>query len=61
MGISAQHKNENDVEEVARKVKAKTMILKSGGPQFLEFDTYEWREHCGPNLIIILILENLNS
>ena len=50
MGISAQHGNGNDVEEVARKVKhAKTMILKSGGPQFLEFDTYRWREHCGPN------------
>ena len=50
MGISAQHGNGNDVEEVARKVKhAKTTILKSGGPQFLEFDTYRWREHCGPN------------
>ena len=50
MGLSAQHGNGNDVEEVARKVKhAKTMILKSGGPQFLEFDTYRWREHCGPN------------
>ena len=50
MGISAQHGNGNDVEEVARKVKhAKAMILKSGGPQFLEFDTYRWREHCGPN------------
>ena len=50
MGISTQHGNGNDVEEVARKVKhAKTMILKSGGPQFLEFDTYRWREHCGPN------------
>ena len=50
MGMSAQHGNGNDVEEVARKVKhAKTMILKSGGPQFLEFDTYRWREHCGPN------------
>ena len=50
MGISAQHGNGNDVEEVVRKVKhAKTMILKSGGPQFLEFDTYRWREHCGPN------------
>ena len=50
MGISAQHGNGNDVEEVARKVKhAKTMILKSQGPQFLEFDTYRWREHCGPN------------
>ena len=50
MGISAQHGNGNDVEDVARKVKhAKTIILKSGGPQFLEFDTYRWREHCGPN------------
>ena len=50
MGISVHHGNGNDVEEVFRIVKhAKSNITQGGGPQFLEFDTYRWREHCGPN------------
>jgi TPP-dependent pyruvate/acetoin dehydrogenase alpha subunit len=50
MGISSQHGNGNDVEGVYKAVKsAKINILQGGGPQFLEFDTYRWREHCGPN------------
>ena len=50
MGISSQHGDGNDVEGVYKTVKnAKQNILKGGGPQFLEFDTYRWREHCGPN------------
>ena len=50
MGVSVHHGNGNDVEEVFRIVKnAKTSIFQGGGPQFLEFDTYRWREHCGPN------------
>ena len=50
MGISVHHGNGNDVEEVFSLVKnAKRSILQGGGPQFLEFDTYRWREHCGPN------------
>ena len=24
-------------------------IRVGGGPQFPEFETYRWREHCGPN------------
>ena len=23
-------------------------IRAGGGPRFLEFSTYRWREHCGP-------------
>lgn len=50
MGISVHHGNGNDVEEVFRIVKnAKKSISQGGGPQFIEFDTYRWREHCGPN------------
>lgn len=50
MGISVQHGNGNDVEEVFRRVRAaKKDILKGKGPQFIELDTYRWREHCGPN------------
>jgi len=26
-----------------------TSIREGGGPCFLEFETYRWREHCGPN------------
>jgi len=28
---------------------ARNKIMLGNGPQFLEFDTYRWREHCGPN------------
>lgn len=36
--------------EVYRKtVKALEYVRAGKGPAFLEFDTYRWREHCGPN------------
>ena len=31
------------------KWRGKKSISQGGGPQFIEFDTYRWREHCGPN------------
>lgn len=40
----------NDVEAVlesARRAVAETRA--GGGPWFLEFNTYRWREHCGPD------------
>lgn len=49
-GMMAYHGNGNDVEEVlgiARKAIDNTR--RGLGPQFLEFHTYRWREHCGPN------------
>jgi len=50
MGINSVHGDGNNVDEVFEKVKiAKEAILAGKGPQFLEFDTYRWREHCGPN------------
>lgn len=48
-GVESYQGNGNDVVEVydltqraIRKAKA------GGGPTFLEFETYRWREHCGP-------------
>jgi len=49
-GIEANHGDGNNVLEVSSFVKeARDKILLGQGPQFLEFDTYRWREHCGPN------------
>ncbi len=50
LGISSNHGDGNKVEEVYEMTKqAKTKIESGEGPQFLEFSTYRWREHCGPN------------
>ena len=50
MGIETDYGYGNDVGEVKDKVsRAKEKILNGKGPQFLEFNTYRWREHCGPN------------
>ena len=50
MGVETNYGDGNNVEEVYEKVKiAKDKILEKTGPQFIELDTYRWREHCGPN------------
>jgi len=49
-GIYADKGNGNDIlniYEIAKK--AVTHIQAGKGPAYLEFDTYRWREHCGPN------------
>jgi TPP-dependent pyruvate/acetoin dehydrogenase alpha subunit len=49
-GLSATRADGNDlriVTEVA--ATAIDKIRMGGGPALLEFDTYRWREHCGPN------------
>jgi pyruvate dehydrogenase E1 component alpha subunit len=49
-GLSAHAGNGNDVDEVAGLAGAAIARARNGGgPQFLEFSTYRWREHCGPN------------
>jgi TPP-dependent pyruvate/acetoin dehydrogenase alpha subunit len=49
-GIEGHQGNGNDVEEVYRLTAAAAdKIRQTGGPIFLEFATYRWREHCGPN------------
>ncbi len=40
----------NDVEAVLKVTLECVARARSGsGPSFLQFDTYRWREHCGPN------------
>ena len=50
MGIRSQSGNGNDAQSVYT-IASKTIAkIRSGeGPYFLEFTTYRWREHCGPN------------
>ena len=49
-GIESHHGNGNDVSEVVKLgVAAVEKARNGGGPTFLEFETYRWREHCGPN------------
>ncbi|MBS3905140.1 MAG: thiamine pyrophosphate-dependent dehydrogenase E1 component subunit alpha [Simkania sp.] len=41
----------NDVEEVYRVTHQAMQYIREGkGPCFVEFDTYRFREHCGPNI-----------
>jgi len=50
MGILSDQGNGNDAIEVYKKTKNVLSEIKSNGsPRFLEFETYRWREHCGPN------------
>lgn len=49
-GIAANATDGNDVEDVSTLARSAVEYARSGrGPQFLEFDTYRWREHCGPD------------
>lgn len=50
LGIKGNKGNGNDVSEVYELTKkAVANIRKGKGPYYLEFETYRWREHCGPN------------
>lgn len=49
-GVQSKHGNGNDVEEVYHMTRGAVEHIRNGnGPYFLEFSTYRWREHCGPN------------
>jgi pyruvate dehydrogenase E1 component alpha subunit len=49
-GISSAYGNGNHVLSVyGMAAKAIESIRDGKGPQFLEFSTYRWREHCGPD------------
>lgn len=49
-GVVAITGNGNNVEEVYIKAtEAKEILIRGNGPVYLEFTTYRWREHCGPN------------
>jgi pyruvate dehydrogenase E1 component alpha subunit len=50
LGIKSSAGDGNDVAEVYLKtIEALSCIRAGEGPQFLEFSTYRWLEHCGPN------------
>lgn len=49
-GMTAAFGDGNDVEEVLSISRGAVERARTGmGPQFLEFRTYRWREHCGPD------------
>ena len=48
-GMSCQSADGNDVVTVFKATQlAVERARQGGGPTFLVFDTYRWREHCGP-------------
>lgn len=50
LGLPAGSGDGNDATEVYRMVsEALADIRAGGGPRFVEFSTYRWREHCGPS------------
>jgi TPP-dependent pyruvate/acetoin dehydrogenase alpha subunit len=50
LGIESTSGDGNNVSEVFSITKEAVKKIKSGGgPQFIEFSTYRWLEHCGPN------------
>jgi pyruvate dehydrogenase E1 component alpha subunit len=49
MGVEGHQADGNDVEAVSELCsQAADKARNGGGPTFLEFSTYRWREHCGP-------------
>ena len=50
LGIETSRGNGNNVSEVFSLTKQAVEKINLGkGPQFIEFSTYRWLEHCGPN------------
>jgi len=49
-GVRAERADGNDVEGVhALALRAAQEVRAGKGPAYLEFATYRWREHCGPD------------
>ena len=49
-GIKVFQEDGNDVRRVYAAAKKSLKMIRSGkGPVFIEYLTYRWREHCGPN------------
>ncbi len=50
LGARAGHANGNDIIDCLNIISKATEECRAGnGPWFLEFATYRWLEHCGPN------------
>ena len=49
-GVASYQGDGNDIFKVCSLVESAVRRARQGdGPTFLEFKTYRWREHCGPN------------
>lgn len=49
-GVESHQADGNSVQDIFRLTQdAVRKARQGGGPTFLEFKTYRWREHCGPN------------
>jgi pyruvate dehydrogenase E1 component alpha subunit len=49
MGIQSSYCDGNDPINSYNILKEKIKLIRNNlGPQFIEFSTYRWREHCGP-------------
>ena len=49
-GVEAERGDGNSIDEVFRLAARAVARARNGqGPTLLEFSTYRWREHCGPN------------
>ena len=49
-GVQTFYGDGNNISEVSEITKKAVDNIRNGnGPQFLQFSTYRWREHCGPN------------
>jgi pyruvate dehydrogenase E1 component alpha subunit len=49
-GIYADRGDGNNILDIYEITKKAVSHIQAGnGPAYLEFDTYRWREHCGPN------------
>ncbi|MCS6763649.1 MAG: thiamine pyrophosphate-dependent dehydrogenase E1 component subunit alpha [Candidatus Protistobacter heckmanni] len=50
LGLESTYADGNDVLAVLDTTSKVIANIRAGkGPQFVEFSTYRWREHCGPN------------
>lgn len=50
LGVESNYGDGNNADDICNLGKeAVDKIRENGKPQFLEFTTYRWREHCGPN------------
>ncbi|WP_417552495.1 thiamine pyrophosphate-dependent dehydrogenase E1 component subunit alpha [Marinomonas fungiae] len=49
MGLQTSHGDGNNIDETYHLLSTAINAIKMGqGPQFVELETYRWREHCGP-------------
>jgi len=62
MGISVDSCDGNDVvQSCLVAANAISNIRKGNGPYFLEFSTYRWREHCGPDFDNHLLYRSIDE